>query len=365
MGRMAGVVESKQGQEAIGGHRERVAGLSQRLGLMPLARALRQVLKQDVRILAYHRVLDSVEPEGFAFDAELISASADMFRQQMALLRRRFHPLRFSELLDCIDAGRAVPPRSVLVTFDDGYDDNYRVAWPILRDLDMSAMFFVSTGHIDTGLPYAYDWLAHMLCSMPAGELSLPEIGLQTQLAGPGPSRRALVAAVLDRAKALDAATQEALITRLEEQLAMPREGGDDNCRPMTWEQLRQMRESGMEVGSHGVSHRMLAKLPRAQMRAELVDSRQALARELGIQAQVLSFPVGGRDAFNDEVIEAARDAGYRMACSYLAGTSTLAQAHHFRMARLPVERQMGMAWFEAMLSVPEVFSYTSRSRKA
>lgn len=360
---MAGKAGSSTEARARRGRRQRLASLCQRTGLLPLGTAVRQLLRNDVRILAYHRVLESAEPDAFMFDHELISASAGMFRKQMELIRRRFHPLRFEELLDCIDRGRAPPPRSVLVTFDDGYDDNYRIAWPILQETGLSAMFFVSTGHVDSGAPYAYDWLAHMLILAPEGELALPEIGLQARLHGPAAARREVVAEVLDRLKSLEAAAQEALISRLEEALAMPRAAGHDDCRPMNWEQLRRMHASGMEIGSHGVTHQMLAKLPPARIENELAGSRQVLERELGIQAQVLSYPVGGLDAYDETVVDIARAAGYRLACSYLTGTSGLAEANRYGMPRLPVERHMDLGWFEAMLSLPEVFCHSSRNR--
>ncbi len=345
------------------GRRERLARLCQRSGVLSVLAGMRRLLRNDVRILAYHRVLASTDPAGFTFDAELISASAAAFRAQMRLVKRHFHPLRFDELLAYIDSGHALPRKSVLVTFDDGYDDNYRIAWPILRELDMSAMFFVSTGHIDTGLPYVYDWLAHMICAMPSGELALPELDMRVQVSESLPSRRKLVARVLDRLKVLDAERQEALIARLEGELDMPRAKGHADCRPMSWQQLREMQRGGMEVGSHGVHHRMLAKLPKVQIDKELSGSRQVLQHELGVPIQVLSYPVGGLDAYDDAVIESARTAGYRMACSYISGTSMIHPSARFAMPRLPVERQMDIAWFEAMLAVPEVFSYTSRRR--
>lgn len=349
---------------AGGGRRERLARLCRRTGALSVLGGMRALLRRDVRILAYHRVLESAQPDGFEFDVELISASAAAFREQMLLVRRNFHPLRFDELLACIDSGRAPPRKSVLVTFDDGYDDNYRVAWPILRDLGMSAMFFVSTGHIDSGMPYAYDWLVHMLCATPERALALPEIDMREHVSGPPAMRRALAGKLLDRIKALDAPLQEALIARLEGEWGMARRHGHADCRPMTWAQLREMQRGGMEVGSHGVHHRMLAKLSRTQIEAELWGSAKTLRRELGVAAQVLSYPVGGLDAFDGVVVEAARAAGYRMACSYLAGTSALGVATRYAMPRLPVERQMDPAWFEAMMVAPEVFCYSSRHRQ-
>src|SRR3546814_14523092 len=78
----------------------------------------------------------------------------------MQHLRDRFHPVSCREIVAALDGGLALPRDAVLVTFDDGYDDNHAIAFPILRDLGVPAPFFVATGHIDSGLPYAYDWPA-------------------------------------------------------------------------------------------------------------------------------------------------------------------------------------------------------------
>lgn len=334
-----------------------------RAGVLPLLRRMRLGGRDEVRVLAYHRVLETADPHGFSFDTDLISASAEAFREQMAYLKRHFVPMRFEQVLACLDQGRRLPRGAVLVTFDDGYDDNYRVAFPILRDLGMSAMFFVSTGHIDSGRPYAYDWLVHMVCSTPAERLQAPELGLDWELGTTLQARRVQASELLDRLKALDDDGQSALIARLETLWNLPRAEGHPDCRPMTWDQLREMHRGGMEVGSHGVDHRMLAKLSQQRMIAEVRGSKATLDRELGAPAAVLSYPVGGPDAFDGDTVEAVRAAGFRMACSYVAGTRAVEAKTLYSLPRLPVERQMDRAWFEAMVAVPEMFSYASRLR--
>ncbi|MET0717314.1 MAG: polysaccharide deacetylase family protein [Pseudoxanthomonas sp.] len=328
-----------------------------------MLRRLRSALRHDLRILAYHRVLESADPEGFSFDTELISATGDQFREQMRAIKRDFHPMRFDQVLSCIDANRRLPKGAILVTFDDGYDDNYRIAYPILRELGMSAMFFVSTGHIDSGMPYAYDWLVHMICTTAATRLQARELGIDWEIPATLDERRVLAARLLDQLKGLDDAGQEALIARLEREWDIPRGAGHPQCRPMDWAQLREMHEGGMEIGSHGVGHRMLAKLPKDQMRTEVNGSKNALERELGAPVQVLSYPVGGPDAFDTETVEVVRAAGFRMACSYVAGTSVIEPGSRYSMRRLPVESEMDAAWFSAMVALPEVFSYSSRLR--
>ena len=345
------------------GRRQRLAQLCQRTRALPVLKRLRSLLRHDLRILAYHRVLEHAEPDGFSFDVDLISASAESFRQQMLHIRDHFTPLRFDQVLSCMDANQRLPKDAVLVTFDDGYYDNYRVAFPILRDLGMSAMFFVSTGHIDTGEPYIYDWLVHIVCTTTATVVHVPELGTEWEIPVSLDERRELASRLLDRLKSLDDAGQSALISRLEREWKLPRAVGHVDCRPMTWEQLREMNRDGMEIGSHGVGHRMLAKLPAMQMTEEVVQSKSTLERELGAPAHVISYPVGGPDAFDTETIEVVRAAGFRMACSYITGSSRVAAESRYSMRRLPVEREMDHAWFEAMVSVPELFSYSSRFR--
>lgn len=345
------------------GLRPRLARVLRRAGGLPLVLRLRAALCEDVRILAYHRVLETVVPAGFRFDPDLVSASAEGFREQLRIVRRRFAPMRFDELLDHLDRGRPVPRRAVLISFDDGYDDNHRVAYPLLREAGLSAMFFVSTGHIDSGRPFAYDWLVRMLCTVPDARLDAPELGLSVALPGDLRERRALAARLLDRLKTLPAEAQQALIDRLQAQWSMPDAGGDPDCRPMTWAQLREMREGGMEIGSHGVGHRMLAKLPREAMREELQASHAAIARELGAAPLAVSYPVGGHDAYDKAVMAAAADAGYRIGCSYVTGAQPLREGPGYGWKRIPVEREMDPGWFDAMLALPELFCYRSRTR--
>ena len=346
------------------GRRPRLARALGRLGALPWIGRVRGALRGDLRILAYHRVLESAEPDAFRFDLDLISASAEVFARQLAIVRRRFVPMRFDELEDCLSRGRPIPRRAVLITFDDGYDDNYRIAFPLLRDAGLSAMFFVSTGHLDSGRPYAYDWLVHMLCVADAGRAVAPEIGLDEPLPASLAARRALASRVLDRIKLIDADAQQALIDRLQRDWALPATLGYPDCQPMDWNQVREMRAAGMEIGGHGVDHRMLAKMSPQAMREELAVSYAALVRELGAPPLAMSYPVGGPDAYDASVIAAARDVGFRMACSYQAGVESLREASRYCMRRMPVERGMSDAWFEAMLSLPEAFCYPSRSRR-
>src|SRR3546814_6617119 len=98
---------------------------------------------------------------------------------------------------------------------------------------------------------------------------------------------------------------------------------GHVDCRPMTWAQLCEMHASGMEIGGHGVHHRMLAKLPDGKLQAEVAECQARLTAELGAPAIAISYPVGGPDACDARVFDAVRAQGFRIGFSYVSGTST------------------------------------------
>ncbi|MEP7041504.1 MAG: polysaccharide deacetylase family protein [Dokdonella sp.] len=346
------------------GKRELFARLCHGLGLLPALQLFRTLVRREVRILTYHRVLDLANEDTFTFDLSLISASSAQFRDQMRLVKRRFHPLRFDELARLLEAGQRVPSNAVIVTFDDGYEDNYRVAFPILRELDMPATFFVSTYHIDGGLPYAYDWLVYMLCVTQATVVDLPEVNFRHEIPAALQQRRELAAHLLDQLKWLDDARQGAIIARLEREWSLRRTPHPD-CRPMTWTQLVEMSAAGMEIGSHGVSHRMLAKLPSADLHDEVFESKRVLEQQLHRPVAAISYPVGGSNAYNAEVIAAVKAAGYKVACTYIAGTNRLPLKAIYALNRLPVEREMNLAWFTGVLVWPEFFAHPTHLRIA
>lgn len=347
------------------GIRGRLGELCYASGLLHSLQRVRSWIHRDLRILAYHRVMPVPDPETYEFDMELISTPPDEFREQMLRLKKYFRPMRLTDVVAALDAGEALPPDTVAVTFDDGYDDNYRVAAPILADVGVPATFFVSTGHIDTGTPYSYDWLVHMILVTKAPRLVLPELGIDVPLPAERTLRRRIAGNVLLRMKWLDAHGQSAMTERLEHEWDMPSLGARPvDCRPMTWDQVREMEAAGLEFGSHGVHHRMLARLPIEEMEAEILESKRTLDRELRNPAVLMSYPVGGDRAYNEAVIAATRKAGFQLACSYICGTNPEPSENRYSLYRLPVEANMGPGWFAAMLALPQLMSYPTAAHE-
>ena len=144
-------------------NRNRFSRLCSMTGLTALAaRAYRW---SGVVAFNYHRIGTA---KGSLFDHGLWSANEDAFRDQLRFLKTNFDIVSPPDLPDIVAGRRG---RYVMVTFDDGYIDNYTTAFPILGEAGVRATFFVTTGFIDTPRPAWWDEIAWMVRSSPNSPL--------------------------------------------------------------------------------------------------------------------------------------------------------------------------------------------------
>jgi len=324
--------------------------------LAPLAR-IRSACRADVPILAYHRIWDIRCEDAFPFDVELVSASVAEFRWQMEYVRENFDPITFAALLDILEGITPAPPRPIIITFDDGFEDNFENAFPILSALEIPATIFLSTGYIASQQTFWYDRLAHMLLLAPERELTAKGFAETIQLGPDAKSRRRALRKVLAELKLMPNQCRLEVLGHLEFELGPLSEDRPSlESRPLNWDQVREMAQAGIEFGSHTVTHPILANLTDDELEFELAESRRAIEMQTGKPVTTISYPVGGRNAFNDRVRQEVQRAGYRLGVSYIPGTNPLSGLDHYGLRRQHVERYTERSYFAAMLGLPEVF---------
>lgn len=131
------------------GKRELVARLSAGAGLTRVLESLPQT--RALLVLNYHRIGNAADTP---FDSNVFSATTEDLDSQIAYLKRRFHMATLEEAV-AGEGGDASRRTSVLITFDDGYLDNYTLAFPILRSHAVQGVFFLPTAFVGTGkLPW-------------------------------------------------------------------------------------------------------------------------------------------------------------------------------------------------------------------
>jgi peptidoglycan/xylan/chitin deacetylase (PgdA/CDA1 family) len=327
------------------------------IGAMRIATALRSRFTRAVPILAYHRILDVPNEDEFPFDVELVSASVSAFAEQMTFLKDHYQPITLSALLSCVDDARPPPRGAIVVTFDDGFADNYYNAFPILRRLGIPATIFLPTGYLDRQQMFWYEKLTHDVMTTRATQLRLlDEVPLS--IGEDAPSRRSVLAALLRRLKRVPNQVRLDCLSDLERQLSPAVDcNGDPRSGPMNWEQVAEMARAGIEFGSHSVTHPVLSMLDPPDLDFELRASKASIEAATGNPCQTIAYPVGGREAFNPRVQQAVQAAGYRLGLSYVSGVDVPADWDPFALRRLHVERYTGTNRFRAMLAAPALFA--------
>jgi peptidoglycan/xylan/chitin deacetylase (PgdA/CDA1 family) len=288
--------------------------------------------RRGLIILNYHRIGNADET---LFDSGVFSATAEQFDSHIAYLKRRFHMATLEEVFAMMN-GDAPDGTSVLITFDDGYRDNYTRAFPILRSHGVQAVFFLPTAFVGTGrLPW-WDVIAYIVkqSSKERIQLEYPE-PVNFDLRGDGRRRVSMQVLRLFRQPAVK--DPERFIKELERVCGVSHpKGGVEHCF-LDWSEAREMQQNGMAFGSHTHSHEILTKLSPERQREEARHSREILEHELNRRVDILAYPVGLKNCFTAETISILAQENYRAAFSFYGGTNRPGEMQPFDIRRYGV----------------------------
>lgn len=232
-----------------------------------------------IRILMYHRVCDlpahgkiqywNVHPESFA-------------EQMDFLFRRGFSTITLDEFIDCKEKNRKPPPKSIIITFDDGYADNYINAMPILEKYGFRATFLIVTDYIGGQEPFQW----------PGLEWDEPSLSHYQK--------------------------------------------NRESWLPLNEAMLLDMNKRGASFGSHTMTHCALNQVEKDEAIRQLEDSKKRLEGILSTPVRCFSYPFG---EITEEIKGLVKAAGYRAAaCSKFGGNSL--ESDFFELRRIVIEEQ-------------------------
>jgi peptidoglycan/xylan/chitin deacetylase (PgdA/CDA1 family) len=315
------------------------------------ASLMRKTMPWDgVMTLNYHRIGDGSTSH---FDRGLWSATEEQFDQQLKFVKSHYDIISPKDLPDVRIKAKG---KFLIITFDDGYLDNYSAAFPILKHNNMPATFFISTGFIDNpSLPW-WDEIAWMIRTSKKTQLDL-QPWIQTPVPFDEPTRERAVRTVLRAYKAMPTEKTPDYLN------AIANAAGTGRCTAaetqnlwMNWDHLREMHNAGMTIGGHTVNHPILARLPAESQWNEISGCKKRLEAELKSPMTTFSYPVGHPDAFNADTRECLRKAGVEHAFSYYAGIALFSQWDHYDIRRLPIDNDLSFDHFRAIVTLPNLF---------
>lgn len=268
-----------------------------KLGHLGIYRLARFITRNEPKVLMYHRFAE--------FDGNG-AVGVETFEKQLQYVKRHFHPVTMSELADEVYEQNHTVPNRVVITIDDGYQDFYQYAYPLLKKYDIAATLYVTTGFVDNKNWLWPDKISWLLSSVqqPRPEFRHHSIKLEggkISQAQQADDWRMLINYLLS----VDNETKDTCIAALADVWDVPLpQSAPEKYQPCTVDQLKEMQENGIELGGHTVNHPSLGKVTKEVAEYEILESEKWLNDHLGCKTRSFCYPNGTSSDFNQDTMD-------------------------------------------------------------
>ena len=302
------------------------ARCAEAVGFLGMLERLGRGAPSQAHVLMYHRVARRGEDPSLC--SELVSATPESFGEQMDRLREHHDVVSVEALVEAVRGGRRLPPRCVVITFDDAYSDFAESAWPVLKALELPAALFVPTAFPgDGGAEFWWDRLHRAVEAVVEPRELLRAAGLSD---APTSDRLRIYRRIRDRTKSLPHREAMEMIDALCEGAGTP-----PRIRSvLSWDELRTLSAEGLAICPHTRNHPLLERLERAEVVSEIEGCLGDLRNEIGTTPPVFAYPSG---SVSRSAVRVARDLGIQIAFTTRRGVADLDRHHPLELPRLPV----------------------------
>lgn len=270
----------------------------------------------SVKILCCHRITDD------HFDPLCMNIKVSIFEEIVQYLKKRYNIISLEKAVDLLKSKDGVPENTVVMTFDDGYRDNYINAFPILKKYGVPATIFLTAEVINNGgIPW-YDVVVAAFKKTSKTYVDLRHLNLGIYPLASMRDKLRAAKEVTMSGKYLKKNEKEAFMNNILKELETDPENNINSQTMLTWDEIKIMKNEGIAFGSHGMSHSILSTLSPEEAEFEITASKQLIKEKTGIDALFFSYPNGEAEDFNEEIIEMLKSRGYRAACSLIKGAN-------------------------------------------
>ncbi len=262
-------------------------------------------IKNNIVMICYHRV-------GPYKNKSPILLSAFEFEKQCVHLMKSYKIIPLSELIQNILENKPIKKKSAVITFDDGYKDNYNHAFPILKKYKIPATIFLTSGHIGTDNLFWFDKIEYVLCHTKLKDIELDyfgKISLNKQ-----ENRWRTIFDIKEKLKQIPEENKNKFIENIVDlsDVDIPKNIGKETI--LSWDEVKAMNEFGIDFGSHSVTHPILKNMCLKDIKYEINWSKKTIESHLGQPIYSFSYPNGKVNDFNDQIISILKNAGFKCA---------------------------------------------------
>jgi peptidoglycan/xylan/chitin deacetylase (PgdA/CDA1 family) len=284
---------------------------------------------KGIYFLAYHRVTDD------DFDCLDLNVKVDTFEKQIKFISQNYKTISLEKAVELLKKGDSIPDKTIVVTFDDGYRDNYINAFPILKKYRIPATIFLSVESIDKGQTFWFDKITYAVKRTKKKQIDLRKFNLREYLLQSEYDKKRAVNEIVLFAKKLIKEQLNSLTEYILKVLEVNLEEINVNYSILKWDDIVEMRNNRITFGSHGMNHIILANLSQEEAKFEVIESRKKIQEKSEIEVKFYAYPNGDVDDFNEDIVNLLKENGFSAACTLVRGSNnngSLYKLHRYSM---------------------------------
>lgn len=301
-------------------------------------------MPSSVIVLAYHHIATPGNPD---LAPTVIDAYPADFEAQMRYVAAHYNVISSWDLVRALREGYQLPPRALIITFDDGYMSFKDNAFPVLERLNLPATLFVPTAYPGKpGIPFWWDAIYRALHRTTHPAIDVPGLG-RVPLTCQEERHAAFVRIVPQVERLEEAAAARQVATIVERCDVAP-----NSARYMlNWDELADLAARGVNIGPHTRDHIILAQATPERVRAEVEGSWADLQARLPAPLPIFCYPNGLPHAVNPTAAAAVRRAGLAGAYTMVSGHNVIGRTNPYLLHRIGMEAGESLRKFALKLT--------------
>lgn len=314
---------------------ETCASFAETVGLFAF---LRKQNKQKTIILMYHGVTATHDPVA-NFDQKHIEFQR--FEKQIQYLKKYYSIISLEDFMNSLEREKLLPDNSVIITFDDGYQNNYTQLFPILKKYNVPATIFLPTLNISQQGIGWFDTVAYCIA-----KTKKPFINVENKKY-PLLTVQQKIGAIFDlKMLTRNIEKRNRLLKDIIFQTGVNvKKCNNEDFLFLSWNQCREMQKSGISFGSHSVTHKILTALKEKELQKEMENSKKIIQKEL-VSCLFFSYPFGDH---NEDVRKMLQKTGYHAGLSTTYGKNTK-NTDRAQLYRIPINNIYNLPIFALIL---------------
>ena len=322
----------------------------------------------DFTILMYHQVLDVECHRGNHLPSGMVMLE-NTFDRQMKYLKEHFNVITLDELISCLKDKKSPPSGSVVISFDDGWRDNYIFAFPILKKYDLPATIFLSTDYISTSKVFWFHLVSLILQARALTSQKM--IGILNRVEQVSQQEKRLLTqyyssgdVFIEKLKTIKPDIQEKIIREMIKESDIRTKEIGKRRWMLNWEEIKEMGENKISFGSHARSHRILTHLNLDEIKKELTESKRAIEEKTKGPVDFFAYPNGDHAP---RIKELVKETGYLCACTVEGTGKKQNETDLFALPRIGIHEGMSIGiggGFSKALFACHIAGLLSRRRR-